>query len=175
LNILLLFIAVLAAFSLVLYLSAILDRRSTGIRGRIVYSDAELKKVEKPLFSKRHMLAGKPDYLVEHKDTVLPIEVKSRSCPPRPYQGHVLQLLSYCLLVEEAMGRTPPYGILRYADGEFEIPYDTKAKAALFDQLEEMREIMEGKAKAGRSHGSANRCRSCAYRSVCGEALPSKE
>ena len=83
----------------------------------------------------------------------------------------VSYFLSYCPLVEEAMGKKPPYGILRYADGEFEVPYDGKAKIALFNQMEEMRRVMGGRAKAQRNHKRPNKCNACSYRSVCGEAL----
>ena len=79
----------------------------TGLpSGTVVYSDTGAwQRVEKPLRSRRYGIVGKPDYLVEMADRgrkkTIPVEVKSRRRPAVPYEGHVLQLGAYCLLVEE--------------------------------------------------------------------------
>ena len=83
------------------------QRQRSGLpTGSVVYSDtAEWQEPEEPLRSRRYGLVGRPDYLVQMRDGgrrfVVPVEVKSRARPARPYDSHVLQLGAYCLLVED--------------------------------------------------------------------------
>src|SRR5689334_6569467 len=67
-----------------------MDARSGLPAGRLVYSDTgyavgrlgELvrdeqgRKVERPLLSKQYGLVGRPDYLIETDDGIIPVEVK---------------------------------------------------------------------------------------------------
>jgi len=71
-----------------------------------------------PLVSKRYRLSGKPDYLVQVKDGIAPVEVKSSRSPSsgRPYDGHFFQLAAYCLLVEDVCRVSVPYGLVQYED-----------------------------------------------------------
>jgi hypothetical protein len=48
------------------------------------------QKIEKPLFSKRHGLAGKPDYIVEQNGSVIPVEVKHPLEKMLPASAHLL-------------------------------------------------------------------------------------
>src|SRR5512136_3059487 len=62
-------------------------RRSAGLpAGRIVYADTgDWRPLEKPLCSSEHGLTGKPDYLVQTRSGLVPVEVKSGAAPARPY------------------------------------------------------------------------------------------
>ena len=62
--------------------------------GRVVYQDVERRRtLVRPLVSLRHGLTGKPDYLVETNDGLVPVELKSRECPRSgPYAGDAAQL-----------------------------------------------------------------------------------
>ncbi|MGD2039631.1 MAG: CRISPR-associated protein Cas4, partial [Anaerolineae bacterium] len=53
-------------------------RRQTGLpRGRVAYVDTGAwQRCERPLFSNRHRLTGRPDYLVACGDELIPVEVK---------------------------------------------------------------------------------------------------
>ncbi len=83
------------------------QRRRSGLpAGALLYRDVGTwQATERPLRSRRYGLVGRPDYLVQTRagaDTfVVPVEVKSRARPRRPYSSHVLQLATYCLLVED--------------------------------------------------------------------------
>jgi hypothetical protein len=57
------------------------QRRATGLpAGRVVYSDHnEWGEIETPLYDPTFNLTGKPDYLVERSDEIIPVEVKSRN------------------------------------------------------------------------------------------------
>src|SRR6266849_386376 len=79
----------------------------TGLPTRdILYADVDSPLPQPaPLISTRYRLSGKPDYLVRVKDGVAPVELKSGRSPSsgRPYEGHLLQLAAYCLLVEDVL------------------------------------------------------------------------
>jgi CRISPR-associated exonuclease Cas4 len=114
-------------------------------------------------------LAGRPDYVIEHRDDVIPVEVKSRRAPHDPYPSHVLQLAAYCRLVEAAYGRRPAYGVLEYRDRSFSIDYTAELEDELQNVLEQMR-LCEDHAP-DRSHASIRRCASCGFRQMCDQAL----
>jgi CRISPR-associated exonuclease Cas4 len=145
--------------------------RSGLPRGRVVYSDTGgWGRVDRPLFSREFQLTGKPDYVVADGSDVIPVEVKSGSGPAQPYDGHVLQLAAYCLLVEECYGREAPYGIIKYDDRTFEVDYTPELEQRLLSVLEAMRDdLYEGDAP--RDHDDARRCRACGYRERCEESL----
>jgi len=147
-------------------------RRGAGLpTGRVVYVDTGAwSRCERPLFSRQYGLTGRPDYLVEVRQAVVPVEVKSGAAPPQPYSGHVLQLAAYCLLVEEQEGRTPPYGIIKYNDHAFEVEYTPALRSDLVEVLVQMRRDL-GAHDVERSHDDPARCRACGYRDRCGQGL----
>lgn len=154
-----------------LWLARRLRARSGLPTGRVVAADVGPgRRWEHPLFSRRYGLTGRPDYIVANGADLIPVEVKSARAPARPYASHVLQLAAYCLLVAETSGRRPPYGILRYADRTFQIPYTPELEAQLLDILEEMREDLAA-GDAPRRHRDLRRCAVCGYREVCDAAL----
>lgn len=166
---------VLAALFLLLIVSGLAalrwsrrKREQTGLpQGRVVYADTGAwQRCQKPLFSKRHLLTGKPDYLVEERGRVIPVEVKSALSPPTPYRSHVLQLAAYCLLVGEEYGQVPPYGIIKYRDRTLAIDYSPHLRAELLDTLARMRRDLAADDVAP-SHSNPNRCRRCGYEADC--------
>jgi CRISPR-associated exonuclease Cas4 len=163
---------VLLALGLWLHWLARRGRARSGLpQGRVIYTDTGgWGRLERPLFSRRFLLTGKPDYLVTYEDGVIPVEVKSSHAPARPYPSHALQLAAYCLLVEECYGQRPPYGIIKYADRTFEVDYTPELEDELLATLDCMRaDLADGNVP--RSHGAPRRCRACGYRSRCDERL----
>jgi CRISPR-associated exonuclease Cas4 len=149
-------------------------REQTGLpRGRVVYTDTGAwDRCEKPLFSKRYLLTGRPDYLVEERGRVIPVEVKFALSPPIPYRSHVLQLAAYCLLIEEEYGQAPPYGIIKYRDQSLAIDYSPRLRAELLDTLANMRHDLAADDIAP-SHSNPNRCRRCGYKADCHKTMAS--
>jgi CRISPR-associated exonuclease Cas4 len=155
-------------------------------RGRLLYSDTgfpvgRVERVtigeggvrqERPLLSRRHGLVGRPDYLVRTAEGVVPVEAKSTRRPPggRPYDSHLMQLAAYCLLAEEALGETVPYGLVRYSDGEVRVAYTPERKEELLALLSEMREARAAE-EVHRSHDEPRRCANCSMRDACDETL----
>jgi CRISPR-associated exonuclease Cas4 len=169
---LLLAAALLALFGVWLLFRARSARRETGLPvGRVAYVDTGAwDRCERPLFSDRHRLTGKPDYLVQSREGILPIEVKSGSAPQQPYPAHLLQLAAYCLLVEDQEGHTPPYGIIKYDDRAFEVDCTPALQAELLRTLEAMRRDLQAH-DVNRSHDEAARCLGCGYRDRCEQRL----
>jgi CRISPR-associated exonuclease Cas4 len=118
-----------------------------------------------PLRSERWRLSGRPDEIRERPDgTWIPVEHKSRRSPVgAPPPSHQAQVAAYCLLVEETTGRSPPYGVLRYADGgEFHVLWDDRARAWLWS----LRQALD-RPYDGRADPSPGKCRGCAWRPWC--------
>jgi len=148
-------------------------RRATGLpSGKIIYADtSRWQRTERPLFSQQHQLTGKPDYVVREGRTIIPVEVKSLRAPSDgPRAGHVLQLAAYSLLVEEAEGVRPAYGIVKYADEAFRVDNTAELRRTLLSTLDAMRRDLN-RGKSRRSHADPARCRRCGVRAACDERL----
>lgn len=160
----------LLAAAALLFVSARRRKESGLPPGRILYADhAPQRQPEKPFFDAELRLTGKPDYLVEAGDTLIPVEVKSGWAPAEPHAGHVYQLMAYCLLVQRAGHARPPYGILRYRNRSFAIDYTREAERDLLRLIDEIHAA--GKKEQPRSHDEPGRCARCGYRSVCDDRL----
>ena len=142
-------------------LRALSRRREDALRGRLVAVDAGRPVT---LRSERYRLVGRPDELRRLSDgRLVPVEFKSRSTPPRgPTSSHVVQVRAYCLLVEETTGVPPPYGVLRYSDGEFRVRWDDRARGELLSVRAELLAPYDGRATP-----SPARCTRCPWFGVC--------
>lgn len=149
-------------------------RAQSGLptHARVVYSDTGAwRKVEKPLFSRRYQLVGKPDYIVEDENGAkVPIEVKPNRVAIEPRLSDTLQLAAYGLLLEESFGTAPPYGLLKYRDQVFRVDFTDQLREELLAVMEEMRSDLQA-TDVARSHEDPRRCRACGYRAGCGQAL----
>jgi CRISPR-associated exonuclease Cas4 len=147
-------------------------REQSGLPdGEIVYADTgDWRPCESPLFSQRYHLTGRPDYIVRSHDELTPVEIKSTRGLAQPYESHVLQLMAYCLLLEEHEARRPTYGLLHYPDQTFRIRYTPPAQAQLLDVVAQVRADLHADDVA-RSHNDPRRCRSCGVRSHCSQRL----
>ncbi|GIK72569.1 MAG: CRISPR-associated protein Cas4 [Chloroflexota bacterium] len=167
-------VILLALAGLALYLWGRRQQRAAGLpAGRVTYSDTGAEHaVTQPLISRRYGLIGKPDYLVETtiggRRTMIPVEVKSRRAPAAPLPGHLLQLATYCLIIEDVYGAAPPHGVLRYADRSFETPFTPDLRRAVLDAADRIRASQRA-ADMPRSHQERQRCAHCGYRRACGD------
>jgi CRISPR-associated exonuclease Cas4 len=163
---------VLGGLGIWLLIRAGVARRETGLPvGRVIYVDTRAwARCDRPLFSHRHQLTGRPDYLVQSGQAVIPVEVKSGPTPEQPYPAHLLQLAAYCLLVEEQEGRAPPYGIITYKDCAFEVEYTPNLREELLDTLGAIRRDLHAR-DVRRSHNESGRCWGCGYRDQCNQRL----
>lgn len=165
-------ILLLFLLALVFFWQSNRQQKAAGLPGgRVIYTDTDgWGKVEKPLYYHTLGLTGKPDYLIEKKGHIIPVEVKSGRAPEAPYDAHIFQLASYCLLVEKTYNKRPPYGIIHYENRDFAVDYTRELESALVELLANMRGD-DTRRNVPRSHGQASRCNRCGYRNVCDEKL----
>lgn len=163
---------ILFLLALILFWIAQRQRQESGLpAGRIIYADTNRwQPQEKPLYDRNLGLAGKPDYLVQDGDQLIPVEVKSSRAVSAPYDAHIYQLAAYCLLVESEFGKRPSYGILHYPNRSFAIDFTEELEADLLSLLDEMRHD-ERRRQVDRSHQQPQRCAGCGFRSLCDQRL----
>jgi CRISPR-associated exonuclease Cas4 len=167
----------LAILALFLFWQARRQQQASGLPGgRVIYTDtSRWGPVEEPLYDSGLGLTGRPDYLVEQGEQLIPVEVKSGQIPDGPYDSHIYQLAAYCLLVERIYAKRPAYGILHYtsrsgATRTFAIDYTPDLESNLLELLDEMRK-QERRKEVQRSHESAARCAGCGFRSICDQRI----
>ncbi|VVB70187.1 Uncharacterised protein [uncultured archaeon] len=146
-------------------------RKKYGIpEGNIIYSD--LDRPAKALYSRKHGISGKPDYIVKddkHR-SMIPVEVKSGRSK-EPHRNHILQLAAYCLLVEETTRKSVPYGIIVYADGvQHKIHFDRALRSDLLRAVSEMRSSLKSGCPR-RDHNHQGKCRFCSMNHCCSHSL----
>jgi CRISPR-associated exonuclease Cas4 len=158
--------------ALTLFIVAARQKRQAGIpTGRVIYTDtSQWSKVEKPLYDPNLHLSGKPDYLVEHGDQIIPVEVKSRRSPQAPYDSHISQLAAYCLLVNYMYSSRPDHGIIHYSDRTFAIDFTPTLETSTKETIREMQELKVS-SHVDRSHENPRCCHRCGYRSICDQSL----
>lgn len=160
----------------ILWRGGLRARQATGLpMGEVVYTDTGAwEQVPEPLLSRRYGLVGKPDYLVRvragSQTTLVPVEVKSRRRPSITPDGHILQLATYCLLVEDVHKVRPAYGLLHYADATLQIPYTDELRRAVLEIADAIRRARTA-PDLHRDHDDPARCRSCGYAHACGEVV----
>ncbi len=147
-------------------------RAGVPLNARVVYSDTGAwARLEKPLFSRRYQLTGKPDYIVQDETgAMIPIEVKPTRTAAQPRHSDAMQLMAYGILVEEKFGARPAYGLLKYRDHVFEIAFTEELRAEFFETLKEMRAARRAQ-NVPRNHDDAVKCKYCGYREACAERL----
>ncbi len=142
-------------------------RRRERSLGELVAIDAGAPTT---LRSVRYRLSGRPDVLRRLPDgRVVPVELKSRSAPPRgPPRSHLVQVAAYCLLIEDTSGVPPPYGILRYGDGsEYRVTWTPVAKAEVLRLRADVDRPYDGRATP-----SPAKCARCGWRLGCDARAP---
>lgn len=164
---------ILTLLAMVAWLGSRGRRQRSGLpQGELIYQDMSQTAPEhETIFSANLGLAGRPDYLVRDTDgSIIPVEVKSGHAPAEPYDGHVLQLAAYCLLVEEAYGVRPSHGILQYRDQSFIVDFSYDLEADLIDLLDAMRQDSTGR-EVYRDHDDPARCANCGLLAYCDDRL----
>jgi CRISPR-associated exonuclease Cas4 len=172
-----LLVVVFILLALVLLWQARQKQAASGLpSGRVIYSDTRAwGPVEAPLYDDELFLTGKPDYLMNGKDGIIPVEVKSSRVGTSPYDSHIFQLAAYCRLVEATFGKRPRYGVLNYPNQTFAVDYTPALEASLKALVEELRNdsrlAASPRKEIARSHNSPERCRGCGYKEICDQAL----
>ena len=166
-----LFLLSLAAILLALFLLLVVrrKRRSLGIpSGTPIYQDTYTQG--KILYSSRYRLKGRPDLILKQGSVLIPVEVKTGKTPQQPHYGHVMQLVAYCVLVEDTYGLRPPHGVIRYPGQQFEVLFTPEREVELQALLADM-QAKKDPVEVHRNHTSAHKCAACGFRHDCRERL----
>jgi CRISPR-associated exonuclease Cas4 len=162
--------AALVLAALALFLKRRHHRQRAALpTGTLVAAD----NLEQPcpvLFSKRYGLKGKPDAILRTPTGLAPIERKRSRSPRRPHDSDVIQAAAYCLLIEDNYGETPLFMRIHYADTWFDVPFTDQHRQWVLQVSERLR-AARTRDTCGRSHNMPAKCRSCAQRPNCNQAL----
>lgn len=137
------------------------------VKSKIEYIGAD--KEGKEIISEKYGIRGKPDYILCIDDDFIPVEEKTADLVSPPL-SHVIQITAYCMLVEDKYGKSPPYGIIKYKNSQFKIPYEMRWKKMVIEMRKKMLKDLE-KGKAHRNHFNKRKCLNCARREFCNEKL----
>lgn len=136
--------------------------------GRVVDSDlaGQGQLMEDPEWD----LTGTPDYVMETEEGLVPVEVKTGKTPDRPFDSHVMQVACYLRLLEANTDQPPKYGLLTYPQRIFQVQWDDAMKERLQGMVDAIHHAEET-GRADRDHEHPGRCRGCARRAECDQAL----
>jgi len=170
-------VGIILAALLLLWFSGRQQKGSGLPGGRVVSSDTRAwGKVDKPLYVPALGLTGKPDYMVEHKGSLIPVEVKRMRNPQQaaPYDSHIYQLAAYCVMISELYEKRPAYGLLHYTDGEhsktFAVDFTPALEASVRGLIAEI-QSQPARSPLERSHENRARCLGCGFRQICDQHL----
>ncbi len=146
-------------------------RRTTGlVAGEFAYSDlaipGEVIRSDKYDVS----IGGKPDYIVRRGQNLIPVEVKTGKTPDRPHDSHVMQCMTYCLLLEEEYGHRPPFGVVSYDKARYEVEYTEEMKDKVLETVLRMR-VAQATGNVHRNHARPGKCAGCSRKSNCPERI----
>jgi CRISPR-associated exonuclease Cas4 len=113
------------------------QRQLGSLASDLVYMDSSTTPGD-VIEAKTLLLRGKPDAIRKEQDYYIPIEVKTGKTPHDPHVNHTMQLMAYCLLMQEHYGVRPPGGIIKYPEKEFKVAYTQEAEKAVRDLVAEI-------------------------------------
>ncbi|AAM25185.1 MAG: CRISPR-associated protein Cas4 [Caldanaerobacter subterraneus] len=126
-------------------------RRSIGFRGgKLIYVDKPQQVKGKGvvygklLKSEKYGLTGKPDYIYQVGDELVPIELKSSDAEDSPYFKDVMQLVAYFVIIEEEYQKRVKRGRIVYRNAMFEVYNRKYLRKELLKILEQMRKMEKG-------------------------------
>ena len=149
---------------------AMFRRKKHKLQHDIAYIDSKKKK-PKLFVSERHGLSGRPDFVLLVENEHIPVELKTGRVPRGPLFSHIMQVATYCILMEDEFGDPPSHGLIRYGQVEYEVDYEEGLKDLVLSKAVEMRQFMKSGGGVHRNHNKAGKCRHCSRRAVCPEKL----
>ncbi|GCE19742.1 CRISPR-associated protein Cas4 [Dictyobacter kobayashii] len=134
--------------------------------GELMYENVD--ELGEPITSDTYSLTGKPSYIVKLPDSrLLPVDVKPiAQNAMTPASHHVLQVATYCLILEEYAEEPPTHGILRYTDREFPIEYTPALRKKVLRHLKQM-DLCTAEQPPALQKQKASKCRACIYQPIC--------
>lgn len=110
-------------------------------------------------------LSGRPDAVTRRGRLYIPHEYKSTE-RDEPLEGHVVQVLCYCFLLEKA-GYSVRFGMLHYGRSRHRISWNRRKRRDFLSLVQEARESLESDAPPCVLGRTSPRCARCSYRPLC--------
>ncbi|MBW3017222.1 CRISPR-associated protein Cas4 [Candidatus Woesearchaeota archaeon] len=143
---------------------------NTGLRGKELW-EALTPKIESELYveSDNIGLKGKVDRVEKYEDKVIPIELKTGSAPREGvWEGHLIQVAAYILLLEEKFSMQIDYGKVVYLNEGIArtIRINPSLKDEIVKLTAEVKDVIEKKQMPDFT-SNRNKCESCGLRKEC--------
>ena len=141
-----------------------------GFSYTLIYSDEKTgQDVDTGILkSDEYKIQGKPDYIYKKFNNLIPVELKSGSIKDRnkPYDGDLMQLVCYFIIIEEEYGIKPKIGRIIYKDYMFIIRNTRSLQNELINTIYAMEQMLvEGYGEVSPEYV---KCRYCICRgTVC--------
>ena len=134
--------------------------------GELVYENVD--GLGEQLISDQFPLVGKPAYVVRDPDgRLIPIEIKQTAINAmNPASHHTLQVVAYCLILEDYSDIPPTHGLLRYPDHEFTIEYTPSLRKKVIRTLTDMSQCSEQYPPSLQKQKAA-KCKVCLFQPIC--------
>jgi CRISPR-associated exonuclease Cas4 len=141
------------------------QRQSLGLEDGAVVAADDSERGLVTLRSERLGLVGRPDQILRAGRAYIPVEQKPST--RRLYPSHVMQVAAQCMLVEEAYGVRPPYGLVALAGGRSQrVAFTPERERRVLETMSAMRRILATGTIPG-PRWVAAKCMPCGYRDVC--------
>lgn len=174
---------IFTVFAIYILIQAIIEKRplyrqmkrSIGFRSaKLIYIDKQEEVKQngvtygKLLRSEKYGLSGKPDYIYQLGNELIPLELKSSKVEDNsPLYKDVMQLAAYFLIMEEVYGKKILRGRIVYQNTMFEVYNRRQLKRELLELLKNMH-MMENGSFHPDVKPSYAMCRHCPCRgTVC--------
>jgi CRISPR-associated exonuclease Cas4 len=155
-----------AIFGLLLIAWALRTRKNRGLGAGKTEALDDLVLVSQAL-----KLVGRPDRITRQGEFLIPEEWKPSA--RRIYPGHRLQVIAYCLLVEEHFGVRPPHGVVVLAGGKrVEVPNTEELQAEVLTVAARIREHRQNIREEIPVRQPAAKCCACGQLSHCRQRAP---
>ncbi len=136
-------------------------------KGQVVYGD--MISTGKILVSKKYLLSGKPDKVIDSRGTIIPYEFKSGNAGETPWEPHRIQMGVYFIILQEMYPeKEVGYGIIRYRNESFYVENTPELRDIVLKRAETIRRT---KGVTYRSHENPRKCAACKFREICKERL----
>jgi CRISPR-associated exonuclease Cas4 len=119
------------------------------------------------LRSERLKLVGRPDRIVKDGEFFIPEEWKSAK---RVSHGHRLQVITYCILIEEKYGKRPPYGVVVNDRTRVVVENTEALRSEVLAIAEQIRKRRRALGEEIEVPQPLAKCRACGHRGNCEQA-----
>lgn len=133
--------------------------------------EALTPKIESEVFvsSQTLGLKGKVDRIEKHGDKVIPVELKTGRAPKDGvWEGHLIQIGAYMLLLEEQYGKPVPKGIVEYLNDKVKrnVRMNPFIREDIVRLKEKVLQLLESDHPPPMVQNQ-NKCRTCGLRERC--------